>query len=181
MILTDQEILAEIMTERVNVTPFSKELINPSSLDVRLGKNFGVVKAQYVNIDPTDPHSFYTDTQEYSRYILGPKKFVVSCLMEHITLPRNISVKLMGKSSLGRLGIENSSCAGWVDPGFSGVLTIELFNYSDEPIILTPGMKIGQLTFFKHKDCLVSYGEKETSKYQNQTPGQGSKGVDKLP
>lgn len=179
MVLTDQEIMAEIMTERVKVTPFKKDLINPSSLDVRLGNKFGVVKAQYVNVDPTDPTSFFTDTNEYSKYILGPNEFVIACLLEDITLPKNISAKLMGKSSLGRLGIENSSCAGWVDPGFSGVLTIELYNYSKNHIVLTPGMKIGQLTFFKHNPCLVSYGEKESSKYQNQTPGQGSKGVDK--
>lgn len=186
MILTDSEIKAEIMTGRMTVTPYDQSLVNPTSLDVRLGNKFTTVHAvspggRIVHnglVDPTDKTTFTSLLQTEESFILHPRMFVLGCLLEDITLPKNISCKVLGKSSLGRLGIENSSCAGWVDAGWSGVLTIELFNYSDNPIKLTAGMKIGQLIFMKHKDVSKGYGEISTSKYFKQEAGQGSKGID---
>jgi len=179
MILVDHQIRHEIAQGRIKITPFDDSLINPSSMDVRLGDTFSIVeRCLPMEIDPLDYRSFTTRVIRSGIPVyIDPKGFLICHLLEDITLPKDISCKIMGKSSLGRLGIENSSCAGWVDPGWSGVLTIELFNYSDKYIKLTPGMKIGQLIFFKHVPCEVGYGEKITSKYQNQLPGQGSLGI----
>lgn len=178
MILVDHMIRAELEKGTLKVTPFDDNLINPSSLDVRLGNKFGKVLSTYLSVNPMDHTSFKTEDFEVdTSTLIFPGEFLIAHLMEDITLPRDISAKVNGKSSLGRLGLENSSCAGWVDPGWAGKLTIELFNYSKNRIVLTPGMKIGQIIFYKHPPCEVSYGEKPTSKYMNQTPGQGSKGI----
>lgn len=177
MLLVDFQIKEEIRQGNLKVTPFREENINPSSLDVRLGDMFGIPKAKGIYINPLDFLSFETQVEKKRQYLLNPKSFVISCLLEHITLPKDITAHLKGRSSLGRLGLENSSCAGHLDPYFSGFVTIELFNYSDYPIMLTPGMSIGQLNFFKHVACYKGYSEKESSKYMNQVPGQGSKGI----
>lgn len=177
MILCDFQIKAEIERGTLKISPFDESLINPSSLDVRLGHYFGVPKPTYVAIDPLDPTSFRTDMEEAGFYMLPAKSFVIGCLLEKVEYPLDITGHLKGKSSLGRLGIENSSCAGHLDPQFAGHVTIELFNYLDCPVKLTAGMKIGQLVFFKHVPAEHGYGDRQTSKYQNQQAGQPSKGV----
>lgn len=175
MILVDHQLRAELEKGTLKITPFDDKLINPSSIDVRLGNKFGKVTTTYVSVDPTDPLSFRTEEFEAEKVILFPGEFIIAHLLEDVTLPRDISAKVNGKSSLGRLGLENSSCAGWVDPGWSGKLTIELYNYSKNRILLQEGMKIGQLIFYKHVPCEKSYAD--TGRYMNQKPGQGSKGI----
>jgi dCTP deaminase len=64
-------------------------------------------------------------------------------------LPDDLAGRLEGKSSLGRLGLLTHSTAGWIDPGFSGHVTLELSNVATLPIKLWPGMKIGQLCLFR--------------------------------
>ena len=178
MILTDGQIKAEVGLGRLIITPFSEASVNPSSYDVRLGKDFSIVKPRYVHIDPTNPLSFLTEKIDEGTHILKAGAMVLSTLEEEISLPRDISAKLLGRSSLGRLGIDNSSCSGWIDPGWAGgTIVIELFNHSKNDILLTSGMGIGQIVFYKHMPCQESYSEKKKSKYQNQTGVQGSKGV----
>lgn len=177
MILTDFQIKAEIERGTLKIGPFDESLINPSSLDVRLGPGFSEVTPTYVNIDPTDPLTFKTVEVSRGSYVLKPGHMVLSTLAEHITLPADISAKLLGRSSLGRLGLDNSSCSGWIDPQFSGSIVVELFNHSKYPIVLTSGMGIGQLIFFKHVPAALGYLDKKTSKYSNQSGCQGSKGV----
>ena len=178
MILVDHQILAEIELGRLVISPFDPKLVNPSSLDVRMGRTFGKVTPVSTVIDPTDPSSFTTKQFELEALVLHPGEFILAKLEESITLPPDISAKLMGKSSLGRLGLSNSHVAGWIDPGFSAdSLVLELFNHSKYPILLKSGMKIGQLVFFKHVPAAEPYGNKSTSKYQNQTGIQGAKGV----
>ena len=179
MLLVDFQIKEEIRQGNLKITPFKEENVNPSSLDVRLGGSFATVKPSTVVIDPTDTLSFRTTQEDLNKYVLLPGELVLGVLEEHISLPPNISASLRGKSSLGRLGLDNSSFAGWIDAGFSGVLVIELANHSKNPILLTKGMKIGQLTFYKHCNAEIPYGLKPSSKYQDQKGVQGSKGVDK--
>lgn len=180
MLLVDHQIKAEIMLGRVIIDPYDPTLVNPSSIDVRLGNMFGIPKPRYEVIDPLDPLSFTTEMEELNTYVLQPKSFVISCLKERVELPNDITMHVKGKSSLGRLGLENSSCAGHIDPGFPGAVTIELFNYSNYPLKLTAGMKIGQLCLFKHPACRDDYASRANSKYTNQIAGQGSKGIDRL-
>lgn len=177
MILVDHQIKAEIERGTLKISPFDESLINPSSLDVRLGQSFYQPEPTFVNIDPTDPLTFRTQKVADFKYVLKPGDMVLSNLMEKVTLPKDISAKLMGKSSLGRLGLDNSSVAGWIDAQFSGSLVIELSNHSKFPIALTAGMKIGQIVFYKHVPVEKGYLELEKSRYGNQKGVQGSKGV----
>lgn len=182
MILTDLEIRQHELLGSLKITPFNPDLVNPSGLDIRLGRLFGSVEMAYgyEAIDPLDPSSFHTTWEAFDYYILQPKEFLLSCLEETIDIPKDMTAVVFGKSSLGRLGIANSSMAGLLDPQFAGVTTIEIFNYGKYPIKLTAGMKIGQLVFHRHKECQVGYAERTTSKYSNQKAGQGSKGIDKV-
>jgi len=178
LILVDHMIKNEISQGRIKITPFDESLINPSSLDVRLGNTFGEVKPTGVVINPTDPLSFLTENHVVGKgktYKLKPGSMVLGVLQEDITLPSDISAKIMGKSSLGRLGLDNSSCAGWTDCGWAGRLVVELFNHTKYPILLTPGMKIGQIVFYKH--CPAEHPYEAKGRYQGQAGLEGSKGV----
>jgi dCTP deaminase len=81
--------------------------------------------------------------------VLHPGEFVLASTYELVTLPDDVAARLEGKSSLGRLGLLTHSTAGFIDPGFSGHVTLELSNVATLPIMLWPGMKIGQLCFFR--------------------------------
>lgn len=177
MILADWQIQKAINDGEIIVTPFDSSLINPSSLDVRLGKMFSWTEPVPITgvIDPLNSSSFRTKTMEKDHHILGPGQAVLGVLLEDITLPDTISVEIKGKSSIGRLFLSNSHWAGWIDPGWSGFLTVELRNDSGFPIRLTPGMKIGQLIFYKHKKVTNPYSV--SGRYYKQPPGSGSKGV----
>lgn len=146
-------------------------------MDVRLGQEFSQVVPVYVNVDPTDPTTFRTEQVAEGKFVLKPGDMVLSSLVEIVGLPNDISAKLLGCSSLGRLGLDNSSCSGWIDPGFSGSICIELFNHSRSPMVLTSGMRIGQIIFFKHVKCQEDYSKRKGSKYMNQQGVQGSRGV----
>lgn len=177
MICPDWLIKLLIWLKQIKITPYESELVNPNSVDIRLGNIFNHVSGTL--IDPLDSKSFITvsDIGKGDYYPLNPNQFLLGCLHEDISIPRYICAEIRGKSSLGRLGLDNSSCAGWVDAGWNGVLTIELHNRNDRAIKLTPGMKIGQMVFHLTLPCLTPYGKKKDSKYQNQPPGQGSKGI----
>ena len=153
MLLSDRDIRAEITAGRVKVEPFTEAMVQPSSVDVRLDRFFRVFENhKYSVIDPS------TEQPELTRevavtadefFILHPGEFVLASTYEVITLPDDIAGRLEGKSSLGRLGLLTHSTAGFIDPGFSGHITLELSNVANLPVKLFPGMKIGQLCLIK--------------------------------
>ena len=153
MLLSDRDIKAEIDAGRVKVEPFDGAMIQPSSVDVRLDRFFRVFENhKYSVIDPSIEQSDLTrevavDANE--EFILHPGEFVLASTYEVITLPDDIAGRLEGKSSLGRLGLLTHSTAGFIDPGFSGHITLELSNVANLPVKLFPGMKIGQLCLIK--------------------------------
>ena len=177
MILCDFQIKAEIERGTLKISPFDESLINPSSLDVRLGKRFSQVKPRYINIHPGESLTFITEEVGEGSFILHPGDMVLSTLAESIGLPSDVSATLKGKSSLARLGIDNSSYGAWIDPGWAGDLVIEIANHGKYPIFLSSGMKIGQLIFYKHCPAQIPYNKKATSRYMNQKGVQGSLGV----
>ena len=174
MLLSDRDIRAEITAGRVKVEPFTEAMVQPSSVDVRLDRFFRVFENhKYSVIDPS------TEQPELTRevavpadefFILHPGEFVLASTYEVITLPDDIAGRLEGKSSLGRLGLLTHSTAGFIDPGFSGHITLELSNVANLPVKLFPGMKIGQLCLIKlsspaeHPYGSAVYG----SRYQGQ-------------
>lgn len=153
MLLSDRDIRSEIQSGRVAVEPFHEEMIQPSSVDVRLDKFFRVFENhKYSVIDPSIEQAELTReviAEDDEAFILHPGEFVLASTYEIITLPDDIAGRLEGKSSLGRLGLLTHSTAGFIDPGFSGHITLELSNVANLPVKLYPGMKIGQLCLIK--------------------------------
>ncbi|MFZ4123421.1 MAG: dCTP deaminase [Candidatus Planktophila sp.] len=174
MLLSDRDIRAEIAANRVGVEPFDEAMIQPSSVDVRLDKFFRVFENhKYSVIDPSTEQAELTReviAEGDEPFILHPGEFVLASTYEVITLPDDIAGRLEGKSSLGRLGLLTHSTAGFIDPGFSGHITLELSNVANLPVKLFPGMKIGQLCLIKlSSPAEHPYGsEKYGSRYQGQ-------------
>ena len=141
MILSDWQI-----TARCNggmVSPFDPALVNPASLDVRLGDTLLIESAESPKLVPY-PLAGHT---EQNPYLLRPGQFVLACTVETFHLPDDIAAQFMLKSSRAREGIEHLM-AGYADPGFNGVMTLELHNSRQlHPVALWPGMKIGQMVF----------------------------------
>jgi dCTP deaminase len=174
VLLSDRDIRKELEAGRVVLDPFDLSMVQPSSVDVRIDKFFRVFENhRYPHIDPAIEQPDLTrevEPAEGDPFILHPGEFVLASTYEVITLPDDVAGRLEGKSSLGRLGLLTHSTAGWIDPGFSGHVTLELSNVATLPIKLWPGMKIGQLCLFRtsspveHPYGSSAYG----SRYQGQ-------------
>jgi dCTP deaminase len=174
VLLSDRDIRDEVAAGRVKVEPFTEAMIQPSSVDVRLDRFFRVFENhKYSVIDPSIEQADLTREVAVAPdefFILHPGEFVLASTYEVITLPDDIAGRLEGKSSLGRLGLLTHSTAGFIDPGFSGHITLELSNVANLPVKLFPGMKIGQLCLIKlsspaeHPYGSAVYG----SRYQGQ-------------
>jgi dCTP deaminase len=153
VLLSDRDLRTEIESARVAVDPYDPTMIQPSSIDVRLDRLFRVFENhRYPHIDPSIEQPELTRLVEPDAdepFILHPGEFVLGSTYEVVTLPDDIAGRLEGKSSLGRLGLLTHSTAGFIDPGFSGHVTLELSNVATLPIKLWPGMKIGQLCLFR--------------------------------
>lgn len=174
MLLSDRDLKAEISSGRVGVEPYTDAMIQPSSIDVRLDRWFRVFENhKYALIDPSIEQPDLTrliEPEGDDPFVLHPGEFVLGSTYEVMSLPDDIAGRLEGKSSLGRLGLLTHSTAGFIDPGFSGHITLELSNVANLPILLYPGMKIGQLCLFRLSSAAEHpYGsEKYGSRYQGQ-------------
>ena len=174
MLLSDRDLLTEIDNQRVSIEPFDVEMVQPSSIDIRLDRMFRVFENhRYPHIDPSIEQVDLTRLiapEGDDPFILHPGEFVLGSTLEVVSLPDDIAGRLEGKSSLGRLGLLTHSTAGFIDPGFSGHVTLELSNVATLPIKLFPGMKIGQLCLFRlSSPADHPYGsEKYGSRYQGQ-------------
>jgi dCTP deaminase len=174
MLLSDRDIKAELDSGRVGLEPYEPAMIQPSSVDVRLDRFFRLFdNHKYPFIDPAIDQPELTRLVEMEpdeAFILHPGEFVLGSTYETVTLPDDLAARLEGKSSLGRLGLLTHSTAGFVDPGFSGHVTLELSNVATLPIKLWPGMKIGQLCFIRlSSPAEKPYGSAEySSRYQGQ-------------
>ena len=174
MLLSDRDIKAELGTGRIALEPYQAEMIQPSSIDVRLDRYFRLFdNHKYPFIDPAEDQPELTRLVEVDSdqaFILHPGEFVLGSTYEQVTLPDDVAARLEGKSSLGRLGLLTHSTAGFIDPGFSGHVTLELSNVATLPIKLWPGMKIGQMCFFRlSSPAEHPYGSSEySSRYQGQ-------------
>nr|NLD41086.1 dCTP deaminase [Actinomycetales bacterium] len=174
MLLSDRDIRAEIAAGRVVLTPYEPAMVQPASVDVRLDRLFRLFdNHRYPVIDPSADQPELTrliDVGPEEPFVLHPGEFVLGSTYERVSLPDDVAARLEGKSSLGRLGLLTHSTAGFVDPGFSGHVTLELSNTATLPILLWPGMKVGQLCFFRlSSPSERPYGSGATgSRYQGQ-------------
>ena len=151
MLLSDRDINAELAAGRIALSPSEPEMVQPSSIDVRLDRYFRLFdNHKYAVIDPAEEQPELTrliEVDPAEGFILHPGEFVLGSTYEKVGLPDDIAARLEGKSSLGRLGLLTHSTAGFIDPGFEGHVTLELSNVATLPIRLYYGMKIGQLSF----------------------------------
>jgi dCTP deaminase len=174
VLLSDHDLQAEIAAGRLALEPYEPGLVQPSSIDVRLDRMFRVFNnVKYTHIDPSiqqDDLTTEVEAPDGDPFVLHPGEFVLGSTLEVVTLPDDLAARLEGKSSLGRLGLVTHSTAGFIDPGFSGHVTLELSNLANLPITLWPGMKIGQICVFRlsspadHPYGSTKYG----SRYQGQ-------------
>lgn len=170
MILSDRTIRDMIAEKNLKITPLSEEQIQPASVDIRLGNTFSIVDDTPSGIITLDSEIKYkTITAE--KYLILPGQFVLATTMEFFELPDDLTAFVEGRSSLGRMGLFIQN-AGWVDPGFKGEITLELFNANRCAIELTAGRRVGQLVFAK-MDCAAQ--DPYNGKYQGQTGATGSR------
>jgi dCTP deaminase len=174
MVLSDRTIRRLLQEGLIGIDPFEPELMQPSSLDVRVDRYFRVFRnSRYPFIDVKTEQEDLTElveVEDEEPFILHPGEFVLGSTLERVTLPDDLVARLEGKSSLGRLGLLIHSTAGFIDPGWDGHVTLELSNVANLPITIYPGMKIGQLSFVQMSEAAERpYGSEGIgSKYQGQ-------------
>ena len=170
MILSDKTIMKMINEKTLTIYPITDEQIQPASVDIRLGNTFSIVDDSPSGIITLEKEIQYktitTDT-----YLIMPGHFVLASTMEYFELPDNLTAFVEGRSSLGRIGLFIQN-AGWVDPGFKGEITLELYNANRCAIELKAGRRVGQLVFAEMDDAAI---HPYNGKYQGQTGATGSR------
>ena len=170
MILSDQTLTRMLADGSLIVQPLTPQQVQPASIDIRLGNTFSIVEDTSSGVIRLDKEIRYKTIQT-DTYLLLPGQFVLATTMEYIALQDDLTAFVEGRSSLGRMGLFIQN-AGWVDPGFRGEITLELFNANRCAIELHAGRRVGQLVFAKmDAPALHPYA----GKYQGQTGATGSK------
>lgn len=170
MILSDKTIYKMLETKELIISPLESEQVQPASVDIRLGNTFSIVEDSSTGIISMEKKIQYK-TLKTDTYILLPGQFVLATTMEYFELPDDLTAFVEGRSSLGRMGLFIQN-AGWVDPGFCGEITLELYNANRCAIELKAGRRVGQLVFAKMDDhALNPYN----GKYQGQKGATGSR------
>ena len=153
MVLSDRSIREELAIGRLRIEPLKDDALQPSSVDLRLDRLFRVFKKTerpYIDVrEPCDDCTELITVEGDKPFVVRPGEFVLANTLETITLPNDLVARLDGRSSLGRLGLLVHATAGYVDPGWTGKLTLELSNVSPMPIAVYCGMKICQISFLR--------------------------------
>lgn len=172
MVLSDTYIREKIANGDLSIEPYNPSNVEPASVDLRLGNEFTFVSQSYhdaqVNLSSksTDSLSYHTTLGTCT---IRPGEFVLATTKERVELPDDIVANVLGRSSLGRLGVSVHQTAGYIDPGFEGQITLELSNHGPAPVELEEGLRICQIVF-NHVSGPVDepYGH-EDSQYQDQS------------
>ena len=170
MILSDKTIMNMLEEKTLAIAPLEPSQIQPASVDIRLGRTFSVVEDLPSGVITLEEKISYK-TIETDTYVLLPGQFVLATTMEYIALPDNLTAFVEGRSSLGRMGLFIQN-AGWVDPGFRGEITLELFNANRCAIKLQSGRRVGQLVFAEMDEAAL---HPYNGKYQGQRGATGSR------
>jgi dCTP deaminase len=170
MILSDKTIFKMLDNRALRISPLKKDQVQPASVDVRLGYTFSIVEDSCTGIITLENEIKYK-TIKTDTYVLLPGQFVLATTMEYIELTNDLTAFVEGRSSLGRMGLFIQN-AGWVDPGFKGEITLELYNANRCAIELKAGRRIGQLVFAKMDNAALN---PYNGKYQGQKGATGSK------
>lgn len=171
--LPDHLLAKSIANDVLGYTPFDEDLLNPASIDMRLSPEVRVPRTREYGFDLLDVREITPDHTEpvvmdSKGLLLRPHGFLLASTVESVRLPNNMYARIEGKSSLGRIGLAVHITAGFIDPGFSGQITLEVANLSPWTIRLRPDMRIAQIAFsFLHTSCHVPYNR--TGHYNEQT------------
>lgn len=187
VVLSDTD-LRELIEERGAVTveegpPLDMDLqLGPSSFDLRLGYSFGMLDTRLVEmVDTKDMTAYqeFVEEREHTRedgIVIHPGEFVLGSSLETITVPTDMVARIEGRSSYGRLGIVVHATAGYIDPGFTGQITLEMQNLGNAPVKLYPEDRICQIVFeAMTREADTPYGEKTDAKYMRQTGATSSR------
>ncbi len=170
-VLTDRDIHA--LAPQL-ITPFNPLHVQPSSYDLTLCPEILVPKNDSsieMDLDYVEPAEYMTRQVIDGHYLLKPGEAILGATVETVACPNNLSARVEGKSSLGRIFLAVHITAGVVDAGFIGQITLEIVNHGPWTVVLKPGMRIAQLTYFPMNGaCAVPYGSQNLgSHYQRQT------------
>lgn len=170
MIVSDSSLRSLLASGEIVVEPLEDYQIQPASIDLRLGDHFLKVDENRVESITLDRPLAYEQIKR-QEIVIPPHTFLLAVTREFIRLPANITAFVEGRSSIGRIGLFIQN-AGWVDPGFAGTITLELYNANRLPIRLTAGRRICQIVFAR-MDSPAS--RPYAGKYQNQRDAMGSR------
>ncbi len=171
MILSDHTIREQLAAGRIVIDPFDPACVQPSSVDLHVDAEFRVFRNNrypFIDVKQAQDLTELVEVKPDEPFILHPGEFVLGSTLERVAIPDDLVARLEGKSSLGRLGLLIHSTAGYVDPGWDGYLTLELSNVANLPITIYPGMKIGQISFFRLTTAADTPYGGAGSKYQGQ-------------
>lgn len=148
MILSDRDILNELNNYTLKIIPFpDEENIQPCSVDLHLGNELKTIQGKTIDI-------------LHDTYKLKPNEFILGCTNEYVEIPTHLCGQVEGKSSIARLGISCHQTAGYIDAGYNGNITLELYNCSDKEFELESGMPICQIVFhLLSSECIREYGD----------------------
>jgi len=170
MILVDWQLRDRIARGHISIDPYDPELVQPNSVDIRLGNHFVLYRPGSDVIDPYRQESITAGVEETraDSFVLNPGQFVLGETLERIELPDNIVATIEGKSSIARLGVTLHQTGGWIDAGFRGTITLEMANVNARPVKIYAGMPIGQLVFYTTERAERPYPVKGDAKYLDQ-------------
>lgn len=173
MVLSDVDIIEAIGRGDLSIDPYDESNVEPASVDLRLGRVFKrpqpsklTSTKRYVSL--SDDESAIEWEAVNSPLHLDPGEFVLASTLETVTIPKDLVAHVLGRSSLGRLGISVHQTAGYIDPGFEGQITLELSNHGPSPVELCEGDRICQIVFEElSSSAMKPYGH-DDSQYQGQ-------------
>src|SRR5271157_2561236 len=170
MILVDWHFRDRIARDHIKIHPYDPNLVQPNSIDIRLGNHFVWYTPGKQVIDPYDKATVTSGVEEKhaESFDLMPGQFVLAETLEVIGLPDNIVASIEGKSSIARLGVELHQTGGWIDAGFRGSITLEMCNVNQRPVRMHAGMPVGQLVFYTTERASHPYNLKKDAKYMDQ-------------
>jgi dCTP deaminase len=170
MILVDWQIIDRIERGHIIIDPYDRNLVQPNSIDIRLGSHFVWYSPSDAVIDPHDRETITSGIEETvaDEFVIRPGAFVLARTLERIGLPDNIVATIEGKSSIARLGVTLHQTGGWIDAGFRGTITLEMCNVNTRPVKVYTGMPIGQLVFYTTERAQTPYFSKGDAKYMDQ-------------
>ena len=170
MILSDRTLTELIEKGELGIDPIKPSSVQPASIDCHLGSHYLIVEDRKMHSIDMDSEVIY---REYTgdEIILPPHSFLLATTEEYIKVPNDLTAFVEGRSSIGRMGLFIQN-AGWVDPGFEGNITLELYNANSLPIRLKSGRRICQLVFCRMDQAALN---PYRGKYQGQRRTTGSR------